>query len=362
MPQSLISEPMWRDLGSPTLQSSGKVFTAYDEHRMKPLGEFKCRLAHLQSTVNATITVIQSCKRYGLLGRDLFESFFPSVSLSTINTVTAQSCLPPMKVAPVLVDVADVAQLKFSKARPVPLPIADRVKVYLETLERRGIITAASSSRYASPVVWVQKRDKSLRMCVDFKVHVNKAIKSDAYPLPAMETIFAGLCGATDFARLNLKDAYWQIPLDKQSRELCTINTLKGLYHMTHLPKGLKNSSAIFQRVMETILKDLPGVIIYQDDVLIHAPSSDLLAKRLSSIISRLQQKNVIVNQEKSVMLAKEVKFLGHLVFADGIKPDPVSWLSLHFCKPTALLRRPLLQLTLRRLPSQVSSLNAVSQ
>ena len=213
---TLISEPMWRDLGSPTLQPSGKVFTAYDGHRIgQPLGEFKCRLAHLQSTVNATITVIQSCKRYGLLGRDLFESFFRSVSLSAINTVTAQSCLPPTKVAPVSVDVADVAQLKFCKARPVPLPIADRVKAYLETLERRGIITPASSSRYASPVVWVQKRDKSLRMCVDFKVHVNKAIKSDAYPLPAMETFFADLCGVTDFARLDLKDAYWQIPLDK---------------------------------------------------------------------------------------------------------------------------------------------------
>ena len=121
---------------------------------MKPLGEFKCRLAHLQSTVNATIAVIQSCKRYGLLGRDLFESFFPSVSLSAINTVTAQSCLPPMKVAPVLVDVADVAQLKFCKARPVPLPIADRVKAYLETLERRGIITPASSSRLVMPRLW----------------------------------------------------------------------------------------------------------------------------------------------------------------------------------------------------------------
>ena len=52
---TLISEPMWRDLGSPTLQSSGKVFTAYDGHRMKPLGKFKCRLAHLQSTVNALL-------------------------------------------------------------------------------------------------------------------------------------------------------------------------------------------------------------------------------------------------------------------------------------------------------------------
>ena len=113
---------------------------------------------------------------------------------------------------------------------------------------------------------------------------------------------------------------------------------------MTRLPKGLKNSSAIFQRVMETILKDLPGVIIYQNDILIHAPSSDLLAKRLSSVISRLQQKNVTVNQEKSVMLAKEVKFLGHLVSADGIKPDPAIATKILSCKYLLLVppRRPL--------------------
>ena len=90
----------------------------------------------------------------------------------------------------------------------MPLPIVHKVKQHLVSLEQRGIIVPVSSNRYASPVVWVQKSDSSLRMCADVKVHVNNAIKSDAYPLPAMETVFAGLEGSTNFARLDLKDAH----------------------------------------------------------------------------------------------------------------------------------------------------------
>ena len=149
-------------------------------------------------------------------------------------------------------------------------------------------------------------------MCADFKVHVNSAIKTDAYPLPSLETVFVGLTDAKVFARLDLKDAYWQIPLDKDSREVCTINTSKGLYRMTRLLKGMKNSSAIFQKAMEGILKDIEGLIIYQDDILIYATSSELQAKRLSNVLKRLDQKRVTINMEKSLVNVEEVKFLGH--------------------------------------------------
>ena len=104
-----------------------------------------------------------------------------------------------------------------------------------------------------------------------------------------------------------------------KSREIFTINTTKGLHQMTRLPKGMKNSSAIFQRVMEDILRDIKGVIVYQDDILLHASSTDMLAKRVSNVLKRLEEKNVTVNAEKSVMFAEKVQFLGHLISSDGI-------------------------------------------
>ena len=318
---TIISSRMWRKMGSPSLKVSNRLFTAYDGHRMRPLGDLvDCCIETDTAIKIATITGVESTKDYGLLGRDILSNF-AEVPIVTNAVVTRP--LPAMKIDPVSIDIADPSKLRFCKARPVPLPMEDKVNAELQRLQDQGIIKPVSNSKYASPVVWVKKRDGTLRMCADFKVHLNRSIESDAYPMPAIETIFAGMSDAKVFAKLDLKDAYWQIPLDLRSRELCTINTSKGLFHMMRLPKGLKNSAAIFQRVMETILKNIPGVKIYQDDILIHAPSSDSLAKRVSSVFKRLEEKDITVNSSKSVLNATEVKFLGHHISSSGIRPDP---------------------------------------
>ena len=318
---TIISSRMWRKMGSPSLKVSNRLFSAYDGHRMKPLGDMvDCCIETDTAIKIATITVVESTKDYGLLGRDILSNF-TEAPIPT-NSVDIK-LLPAMKIDPVSIDIADPSKLRFCKARTVPLPMVDKVNEELERLQQRGIIKPIANSKYASPVVWVKKRDGSLRMCADYKVHLNRCIESDAYPMPAIETIFAGMSDAKYFARLDLKDAYWQIPLDVRSRELCTINTSKGLFHMMRLPKGMKNSAAIFQRVMETILKNIPGVVVYQDDILLYAPSSDSLAKRISTVFKRLEEKDVTVNSSKSILNETEVKFLGHHISSSGIRPDP---------------------------------------
>ena len=118
---TLISEKIWRSIGSPNLQPVHRVFTAYDGHMLKPIGELHCRLqGPSKKTVNASITVIASTRPYGLLGRDLLDQF-DCIANSQINS--ASTFLPPMKVKPVSIDIADRSQLKFCKARPVPLPM-----------------------------------------------------------------------------------------------------------------------------------------------------------------------------------------------------------------------------------------------
>ena len=134
-----------------------------------------------------------------------------------------------MKVDPVKISISESNKLKFCKARPVPLPLRNAVAQALLDLEERHIISPVSSSSVASPVVWVRKKNGTFRMCADFKIFLNDAICSDSYPIPTNEAIFAGLKGSTAFAKLDLKEAYWQVPLDKASREICTVNTTKGL-------------------------------------------------------------------------------------------------------------------------------------
>ena len=83
-------------------------------------------------------------------------------------------------------------------------------------------------------------------MCVDFKVTLNKNIQSDAYPLPTVEEIFSRIGNAKQFAKIDFKSTYWQINLDKKSRELSVINTSKGLYTLNRLQMRMKNASTIF--------------------------------------------------------------------------------------------------------------------
>ena len=95
----------------------------------------------------------------------------------------------------------------------------------------------------------------------------------------------------------------------------------------------MRNSSAIVQRVMEDILRGISGVIIYQDDILITAASSYELAKRVTNVQRRLEQRNVTLNLQKSILLAKEVRFLGDLINKDGVKPDPAIAEKITSCK-----------------------------
>ena len=152
---TIISE-MWRQMGCPALSESNRAFTAYDGHRMKPVGELHAFLQYDNDGVKASITVVASSKSYGLLGRDLLSHFQSSRRMEDINSAAAEptlQLLPAMKIDPVTIEIDDPSKLMFAKARPVPLPMLDKVKQHLKELEQRGIIKPVSRSRYSSPVV-----------------------------------------------------------------------------------------------------------------------------------------------------------------------------------------------------------------
>ena len=164
--------------------------------------------------------VVHSSKPHGLLGRDFIWKLCPQ-TLSIHST--QEHAVPVMKVNPVRIEIEDRSSLKFCRAIPVPLSMKQAVEDTGTSLEKRGIIRKDESSQFASPVVWIKKKDSKLRICADLKVHINKSIKSDSYPLPCLEGIFSEMAGATAFTRLDLKEAYPQIPLHSESRELYTL-------------------------------------------------------------------------------------------------------------------------------------------
>ena len=116
---------------------------------------------------------------------------------------------------------------KFLKARSVPLALKPKVEAELDNLEAMRIISPVKFSHWAAPVL---KQNGKVRLCGDFKVTINQACQGDSYPLPWVDKLLANLSGGRYFSKLDMSQAYLQLPLDEPSKVLVTINTHKGLY------------------------------------------------------------------------------------------------------------------------------------
>lgn len=316
---SIMSRPQWEKLGSPILEKCCLQPVNYDDTKIKTLGCVGTKILYDGNEHIANFIVVESSKAYGLLGRNIINH------KSTRVSIFASECeyLPTIKGFKATMSLTDdSAKLKFFKARPVPFHVKPAIEKELEVLVTQGVLTPVDFAKHASPVVWVKKSNGRYRMCADFKALLNNLIQSDAYPLPSVEEIFAQVGNATKFAKIDLKSAYSQIELDDEAKKLSVINTSKGLFILNRLQMGMKNASAIFQRCMEHILKGLPGVIVYQDDVLVCAENESQLQKRLSQTRKRLADYHVTINEEKSVTSTERLTFLGFSFSKDGIKPD----------------------------------------
>ena len=135
----------------------------------------------------------------------------------------------------------------FFKARPLPFSLKDKVEEELQRLKSLGIITPVKHSQWAAPVVPVLKQNSTIRLCGDYHITVNQASKVDTYPLPKVEDLFVAMSGGKGFTKLDMSQAYLQLPLDDSSKELVTINTHRGLFQYNRFPFGVSAAPAVFQ-------------------------------------------------------------------------------------------------------------------
>ena len=97
---------------------------------------------------------------------------------------------------------------------------------------------------------------------------VNPVAKLHRHPIPKVEDLFATLERGKKFTKLDLSQAYQQLPLHPDSRKYVVINTHKGLFQYTRLPYGISSAPGIFQKEMDNLLAGIPGVAVYLDDIL----------------------------------------------------------------------------------------------
>lgn len=207
--------------------------------------------------------------------------------------------------------------------RPLPPTQYQAVREHIHELVNRGIVRE-SASPWASPIVVVQKKDKSIRLCVDYR-QLNQLTHRDSFPLPRIEESLQALGGANFLSVLDLRSCYYQVAVHPDDIEKTAFVVPFGLYEYTRLPFGLSNAPATFQRLMQRCLGDqsFDNVLIYLDDIIVYSPDFDSHIAHLNRVLSRLCQHGLKLKPEKCHLLQPEVQYLGHSVSSKGVAVDP---------------------------------------
>ena len=212
---------------------------------------------------------------------------------------------------------------KFFKPRQIPFAYVDRVKEEITRMVNAGILERVDTSLWAAPIVPVPKPNGKIRICGDFKVTINPHTLVDQHPIPSIDELFSRLRNGKQFSKLDLSDAYLQVELDETSKDLVVINSPLGLYKYNRMPFGISSAPAIFQRLIDQILRDIPNCIAYLDDLLITGPTDEEHLHTLDQVFAKLADYGFTCNPEKCLFFQDSISYLGFRISKHGQAPDP---------------------------------------
>ncbi|GBG61904.1 hypothetical protein CBR_g26068 [Chara braunii] len=195
------------------------------------------------------------------------------------------------------------------------------LRAQLDDLLAKGWIRPSCSS-YGAPVLFVQKKNKDLRLCIDYRKLNAQTIKN-ADPLPRIDDLLERLGGAKYFSKLDLKSGYHQIEIQPRDWYKTAFKTQYGHFEWIVMPFCLANAPATFQAAMTTEFRDLLDrtVLIYLNDILVYSRTLDEHLKHLRAVLERLRIAKYKANRDKCEFAHQELEYLGHYVTPQGIRP-----------------------------------------
>ena len=190
----------------------------------------------------------------------------------------------------------------------------------LQELLDKGFIQPRSSP-WGAPVLFVKKKDGSMRMCIDYR-ELNKRTVKNKYPLPRIDDLFDQLHGASYFSKIDLRSGYHQLKVKKEDVAKTAFRTRYGHYEFLVMPFGLTNAPAAFMDLMNRVCRPFLDhfVIVFIDDILIYSKSEAEHREHLRAVLEVLREKTLYVKFSKCEFWLREVQFLEHVISSEGIK------------------------------------------
>ena len=206
--------------------------------------------------------------------------------------------------------------------RPV---VAETVQSWLQ----KGIIVEAPvGCSWNSPLLVVSKKDlegkpTKHRVCLDPRP-INDLLPDDRFPIPLIEEMLERTAGSSIFSSIDLVNSYHQFPLVASDCQKTSFSALGRQFMFVGAPFGIKTLTSTFQRVMHSLFVDKPFVMVYVDDLLIHSSSLELHIEHVAEVIRILSSVNLTINRDKSKFGFSKLVYLGHMISAEGVYPDPL--------------------------------------
>ena len=283
--------------------------------------DFLCNYAATVDFGQGTVTIANSTVKLGQ----------PRVAACTIRATSAIT-VPRRSGMTVRVKCSKQLPGKFMHVGPMRRAVQSDRYTVLDTVTTTdcpfiylGFIEP-STSEWRSPVVLVKKPDGSWRFCCDYR-KLNAVTRPQSFPLPRLEDVWdaVGASGAKVFSVVDMSSGFNQCAMDPDARHKTAFVTQSGQYQWNVLPYGLCNSPATFTRTINQVLHSLIYRICtgYVDDIMCYSKNMADHLDHLEEVFTRIKAAGLKLNPSKCTFAAKEVKYLGHILSAKSIRPDP---------------------------------------
>ena len=221
--------------------------------------------------------------------------------------------LPPKRVVNHTIDTRDHSPVN-KNAYLLSVQRLQEQTQQIEELLRKGWIRE-SVSPWGAPVLFVPKKTGEWRMCIDYRMLNSKTVKN-AYPLPRIQDCIDKLGRARHLSTMDMTSGYWQVRNAEEDIPKTAFNTRYGKYEFLVMPFSLTNAPAMFQALMNSILRPYIDkfVLVYLDDILVYSNSEKEHLEHLRLVFEALRQHQLYARPKKCTFNKPNVEFCGHIV------------------------------------------------